>query len=382
MRVAQGTNLPAEIVFRQAKDFWYRNVPNPRGRYSGKGSNMESLTKRSFTAKEIENIAQAAFGCGCAHSEELSEGWANSAYALELEDGRSAVLKAAAESEEGRMRCERGLMRTEVEVIRRVESLGTVPVPEIYAHDASKTIVPCEYFLMEKLEGASYDKIQGELPQTQRDAIDRELGSYFRRIHSVTGTEFGYYLPNAANSTAWDDAFIALMRDVMRDGQDAGMTLPMDYATLERHLELHRNALREVKTPRLIHWDSWAGNVFVKNGRAESLIDFERALWADPLMEYGFGKFGYSAAFGQGYAEEDARMNADAEKGGAASRTASLPEGSERSQKIRRALYPLYLDLVMRVECHYRGFGEEHTQWAHQNLQDGWERFLTATRDC
>ncbi len=343
---------------------------------------MESITKRSFTPQEIENIARAAFGCGLTHYEELSEGWANSAYALELEDGRSAVLKAAAESEEGRMRCERGLMRTEVEVMRRIESLGTVPVPEIYVHDASKKIVPCEYFLMEKLEGASYDKIQGGLPQEQRDTIDRELGAYFRQIHSVAGTEFGYYLPNAANSTAWDEAFIALMRDVMQDGKDAGIALPMDYETLDRHLELHRYVLREVKTPRLIHWDSWAGNVFVKDGRVESLIDFERALWADPLMEYGFGKFAYSPAFEKGYADEDARMRNDVANAGAASRTANLPEGSERSQKIRRALYPLYLDLVMRVECHYRGFGEEHTQWAQQNLQDGWERFLTATEDC
>lgn len=334
---------------------------------------MESLTKRRFTSQEIEYIARAAFGCGCKHSEELSEGWANSAYALSLEDGRSAVLKAAAESEEGRMRCERGLMRTEVEVMRRVESLGTVPIPKIHAHDASKTIVPCEYFLMVKLDGDSYDKIRDGLPQEQRDTIDRELGGYFRQIHSVAGTEFGYYLPNSINSASWDEAFIGLMRDVMQDGRDAGIELPMRYEDLDSRLEKHRDALREVKTPRLIHWDSWAGNVFVKDGRVESLIDFERALWADPLMEYGFGKFAYSPAFEKGYEEEDAVMRADA---------AALPEGSEHSQKIRRALYPLYLDLVMRVECHYRGFGEEHTQWAQQNLQDGWERFLTATKDC
>ncbi|MEJ8305384.1 aminoglycoside phosphotransferase family protein [Saccharibacillus sacchari] len=343
---------------------------------------MESVTKRRMSEDELQRIAHANFGCGCTHTQELGEGWANSAYVLQLEDGRSAVLKAAAESEEGRMRCERGLMRTEVDVMRKATSLGTVPLPEIYAYDASKSIVPCEYFLMEKLSGVSYDKVREEMPGQEKETVDRELGGYFRQIHTITGTQFGYYLPNPVNSAAWDEAFIGLMRDVMQDGRDAGIELPMGYGDLDAKLQQHRDALREVKTPRLIHWDSWAGNVFVQNGQVESLIDFERALWADPLMEYGFGKFAYSPAFEQGYGEEDARIRIGAATIGADSQVATLPEGSEHSQKVRRALYPLYLDLVMRVECHYRGFGEEHTQWAHANLKDGWERFLTATQDC
>lgn len=343
---------------------------------------MESVTKRRFTTQEIDRIVRAAFGCGCRSAEELSEGWANSAYVLELQDGRSAVLKAAAESEEGRMRCERGLMRTEVEVMKRVKSLGTVPLPEIYVYDDSKSLVPCEYFLMEKLTGNSYDKIREELPKNERDTIDRELGGYFRQIHTLTGTQFGYYLPSGVSSSAWDQSFIALMQDVMQDGKDAGLQLPMSYDDLQKQLELHRDALLEVRTPRLLHWDSWAGNVFVKNGHVEGLIDFERALWADPLMEYGFGKFGYSEAFEQGYREADARIQHDFNAADLANRgeAESLPEGSTRSQDIRRAIYPLYLDLVMRVECYYRGFGDEHTAWAQQNLQEGWERFLNLTK--
>ncbi|WP_172256111.1 phosphotransferase family protein [Saccharibacillus deserti] len=329
---------------------------------------MESVTKRKLTAAEIGRISEKAFGCGCAQFEELNEGWANSAYKLELADGRLAVLKVAAESEEGRMRCERGLMRTEVEAMRRIQALGTVPLPDIYSYDDSRTIVPCEYFLMENLTGTTYDKAREELSEEIRVSIDTRLGGYFRQIHGIEGREFGYYLPNASNGPAWDGVFIALMHDVMQDGRDAGVELPMAYEELGVQLELCRDALREVKTPRLIHWDSWPGNVFVRDGQAQSLIDFERALWADPLMEYGFGKFGYSPAFEAGYKAADAAF------------APRLPEGSERSQAVRRALYPMYLDLVMRVECDYRGFGSDHTQWAHDNLRDGWERFLQAEK--
>ncbi len=339
---------------------------------------MDSVTKKQLTAEEIERIARAAFGCGCREYEELSEGWANSAYMLKLEDGREAVLKAAADSEEGRMRCERGLMRTETEVMRRIEQLGGVPLPHIYAYDDSKRIVSGEYFLMERVKGETYDKVRSELSPAEQEAIDLELGAYFRRIHEIKGTEFGYYLPNPSNAPVWEDAFIALMHDVLQDGRDAGIRLPMAYEELEAELERRREILREVKTPRLVHWDSWPGNVFVKNGRVESLIDFERALWADPLMEHGFGKFWDSDAFARGYAAENAkRIQGDGAPVSVSSPSAfSLPEGSPESQNVRRALYALYLDLVMRIECHYRGFGSEHTEWAEQNLADGWNRYV------
>ncbi|OWA36091.1 hypothetical protein B9G55_09540 [Saccharibacillus sp. O16] len=341
---------------------------------------MDSLTKKQLTAEEINRIAQAAFNCTCKTYEELSEGWANSAYQLTLEDGREVVLKVAADSEEGRMRCERGLMRTETEVMRRLEQLGSVPLPHIYVYDDSRKLLSSEYFLMERVKGETYDKVRSECSPAEREAIDRELGSYFRRIHQIEGEGFGYYLPNSSNASSWEEAFIALMRDVMKDGQEAGVQLPMAYEDLDAELERRRSVLGEVKTPRLVHWDSWPGNVFVQDGRVESIIDFERALWADPLMEHGFGKFWESDAFAQGYAAEDAAMQGQKEVSASTSSTPTastvLPEGSEESQQIRRALYALYLDLVMRVECHYRGFGQEHTEWAQQNLADGWNRYL------
>lgn len=334
---------------------------------------MESVTKRKLSAEEIGRIAQEAFGCGCAEYKELSEGWANSAYILKLEDGKESVLKVAADSEEGRMRCERGLMRTETEVMRQIASLGTIPVPRIRFYDDTRTIVSCEYFLMDRVEGETYDKARGVLPAAEQEAIDQELGAYFRRIHEIEGSEFGYYLPNPSNASSWEEAFPALMRDVMQDGREAGIELPMAYEELDAELERRRAVLADVTKPRLVHWDSWPGNVFVRDGRTSGIIDFERALWADPLMEYGFGKFWESDAFERGYAGEDAALRS---AGAEAECSASLPEGSASSQQIRRALYALYLDLVMRVECDYRGFGPEHTEWAQQNLQGGWERYL------
>ena len=48
------------------------------------------------------------------------------------------------------------------------------------------------------------------------------------------------------------------------------------------------DVLDEVSEPALVHWDLWAGNVFVKDGKITGITDFERALWGDPLMEHYF----------------------------------------------------------------------------------------------
>ena len=50
----------------------------------------------------------------------------------------------------------------------------------------------------------------------------------------------------------------------------------------------HAPALDAVAEPRLVHWDAWDPNFFVRNGEVTGLVDFERALWADPLMEAQF----------------------------------------------------------------------------------------------
>lgn len=38
-----------------------------------------------------------------------------------------------------------------------------------------------------------------------------------------------------------------------------------------------------VKTPTLVHWDMWEGNIFIKDGTITGIIDWERAMWRKPL---------------------------------------------------------------------------------------------------
>jgi fructosamine-3-kinase len=74
-----------------------------------------------------------------------------------------------------------------------------------------------------------------------------------------------------------------------------------------------------------------------RNGIA-AIIDFERALWGDPLMEYAFGEDPNNNNFLDGYSEN---------------------LFASPSAQVRRTLYNLYRYLVLKIECAYRGY--QHT---------------------
>ena len=87
------------------------------------------------------------------------------------------------------------------------------------------------------------------------------------------------------------------------------------------------------------------------------IIDFERALWDDPLMEYYFSHFNQTSPFLEGYGK-----------------TTLTP-----SEKGRRALYDFYLDLIFCIECPFRQYEDlNHLQWARDNIKQGWSRFLAS----
>lgn len=70
-------------------------------------------------------------------------------------------------------------------------------------------------------------------------------------------------------------------------------------------LEEEKEFFEEVTVPCLVHWDLWEGNVFVSGGKITGIIDWERALWADPLLELGFRTYDDPADFLEGYGKRE-----------------------------------------------------------------------------
>lgn len=313
---------------------------------------MEGAYKSKLDEKQLNEVVHKVMNSSIRSYSELSDGWANSAYSIELQDGRKIVLKARPPEGIRFMRCEVDLMKTEVEAMRRLSSIGQLPIPHIYAYDTSCEILPVEYFIMEHLEGKPYNQLKSEMPDEQREAIDRQLGEFNRLINEVKGPGFGFYARPTDRS--WRDAFAEMIYGVIEDGKDVGLSMPIAYEELEQLIERNLEHLDAVTEPRLLHWDLWDGNVFIKDGQVSGIIDFERAIWGDPLMEHYFSHFNPSDAFREGYGW--------------------FP--TEPSQIARRKLYDLYLDLILYVECTYRKYeNESHVKWTYENLAESLERF-------
>jgi fructosamine-3-kinase len=150
--------------------------------------------------------------------------------------------------------------------------------------------------------------------------------------------------------------FTGIVEDVLGDGERRGVNLGWDYKLVREVVAGHAAYLDEVTEPRLVEWDLWDGNVLVRDGEVVCVIDHERALFGDPLMEFGFAgtqlpdAFGDSTHFMRGYG-----------------RSGLLTE----SETVRRRLYCLHLVLVMLIETAYRGH-EDSTQydWACERLTE------------
>lgn len=314
---------------------------------------VESVTKTRLTNDVIDLMVKRAFGSDAKvlQAAELSDGWFNTAYSIDLNDGRGVVLKVSPSDEVRTLRYEVNMMEAEVSAMRTIHGSGVdVPIPAVYAYDNSRELVPGSYFFQERIYGKAYNTVRDQLSEAERAVIERKLGTYNARINEIVGESFGYFgLPDSRRST-WREAFTAMIGGVLQDGVDAGIELPVSYETIESIVQAHAASLNAVTSPQLVLWDLWDGNVFVHEGQITGLIDSERALWGDPLMEHSFSFFSNSTSFLDGY--------------GVVSPT------SNPNTRERRLLYDLYLTLVLRIECAYRQYQEDHTNWTIDVLNE------------
>lgn len=156
-------------------------------------------------------------------------------------------------------------------------------------------------------------------------------------LNQIQGKSFGYYSQADKQGENWYEVFRSILSDVYYDAERKAVLIPVGKERLLLLLERDKTIFEEVKTPRFIHWDIWDGNIFVKDGKIEGIIDFERCLWADELMEVGFRTYGYREAFFEGYGIE--KLN---------------PE-----EKRRAKWYDIYLFLIWCTEGEYRKYEDD-----------------------
>jgi aminoglycoside phosphotransferase (APT) family kinase protein len=307
---------------------------------------MESLTKIRITPEDLDRAARAAFGVGVVSSTELADGWFNTIHAVELADGRLAVLKVAPRAGVPVLRYEANLLATEVAVLDLLKNVPGVRVPQMLAYDPAGAWLGLPAFFMERFPFPTLASLQDQLEPAMKAKLERDLGHVNRALSEVRGPAFG--LVGGARFRRWSDAVLALVTDVLSDAADIGTNLPVAEEVVTALVEARREVLDLVTEPRLVHWDLHGGNAFVDAGRIAGIIDADRALFGDPLMEVYFGTLFDRTSFVEGFGAEFLDRPGTAE---------------------RRLVYDLYLALVMLVESDFRRFDEGHKAWARGQLE-------------
>jgi aminoglycoside phosphotransferase (APT) family kinase protein len=270
----------------------------------------------------------------------LDGGTFNSVYRVVLADGGTLILKAAPPPEVPVLRHEHGLLSTEALLYELAAGRGIAGVPAVVHSDG-------EFLLMTQLPGQPWPAVADRLNDGQRQRLRADVGRLVAGLHTITGTGFGY--PSRALgplAATWRAAFGGMLDAVLADAESFGAALPRLPSAIRDLAAAHADALDEVTTPVLVHFDLWDGNILVDSSSGTpcvgGLIDAERAFWGDPLADF------VSLALLSDIRQDEAFLDGYRQAGG----SAALDACSE----VRLALYRSYLYLIMLAEIAPRTF--------------------------
>ncbi len=279
----------------------------------------------------------------------MAGGTYNTVHLLTHTGGSETVLKTEPPAERPRLTYEHRLLHTEARVYALARPLLGGLVPEPLHLDPVPGEPDRHRLLLTRLPGTPMESARAGLSPGGVASVRRALGRAVAALHTLTGPAFGYPGRPALTAATWPDAFAAMTGALLDDAGRHGVALPWDPDRVRGLVRDHRHLLAAVRTPVLVHFDLWDGNILV-DGAPQApvlggIIDAERAFWGDPAAELAslalFGDIREDAAFAQGYREA----------GGELEFTPDLLR--------RLALYRVYLYLVMYVEPATRGVPDE-----------------------
>ncbi len=311
-----------------------------------------AITKCRQTKDSIIRMAEAAFPKrGIPQIEELTEGMCNVAYKLTYEDGFQTILKIASPIRSGFMTNECNLMDAEVKAMKRVAEGTDIKVAKVYAYDKSCSLCEGDYFFMECMEGVNWITVFDSLGEEVRQELRREVGSVQRQLSVITNDRFGLLGDDRNRFETMFEFTYFLINNVLEDAERRSVEIGVSTEKILEALKNDKVYFAEVKTPTLVHWDMWEGNVFIKDGKITGIIDWERAMWGEPYMDEPFRHHKRSKELLEGF---------------------GISELS--AAEIRRIYwYDVLLYLTMMTEVTYREYNDEgQYNWAKSLFDEVW----------
>lgn len=296
------------------------------------------ITKNYQSTETLKKMIQNAYPRkSLSTCQELTDGFCNVAYHITFTDGAQCILKVAAAGTEGYMSHEKNLMGAEVTALRLVHGKLSATVPHIDVYDDTQSLCSGKYFFMEFLNGTNYSKLGPSMTDAQKAEINYQIGELVQEISAIHGEHFGLLGDPAHTFSTLYDFYRYMLSLVINDAERVNIEFFITGQELLALLAQDKSIFDKVQTPHLVHYDLWEGNLFVKDGRVSGIIDWERALWGDPLMEDRFRRHTRNDDFLRGYGKENLT-----------------------AEELRRIYwYDILLYLIMMTEGTYREYEDD-----------------------
>lgn len=220
----------------------------------------------------------------------IKTGKFNSSYIIELSENlgyphNKLVLRIAPGNNTGFIFYENKMMTREVDVIKKVKENTSIPVPQIFTFDDSHQITQREYLLMEFVPGKPLSS--ASMSGKSSAEIMQQTGKCLQELHSkCRSTAFGYpqIMDNFPN---WPRAFTFMWDKLIDDIQACGVYTFAEAQQVKKALQSQITHFDHLNQSSLLHMDIWSQNIMVdNNGKLAAIIDWDRALWGDPEIEF------------------------------------------------------------------------------------------------
>ncbi len=257
-------------------------------------ANSASNLFKELTAEEITSVMKTVWPDAAVTAFSLcSGGLFNTTYKVILISGgeeKTVILRMGPVHRELLMGYEHHMMETEAAIFAMMHEKG-IPASKVIACNTERKVLDRDFMVVEYIDGVAFSG--AEMPEEERQAIEREMGKAVRAMHEIecpafgraTHVLFGESYPN------YFESIYAEVSDLCEKTVACGLYTEEESETIKRAVKKQEEILKTEKVPHLCHGDLWSGNILVekKDGKwvMAAVIDVDRAYFGDVDFDLG-----------------------------------------------------------------------------------------------
>lgn len=177
------------------------------------------------------------------------------------------------------------------EYIQKILLRSKLPNIKVFNIDITRDYIPTEFMLMEFLRDSPLEQFKN----SEYKNIYTDLGRVFKQIHSISANNYGpidiklLLTKNELTGTfsSWKSFIFLNLNNHLKECVKIGVLSPSELVSLKSIYVKSKPIFTNSKSS-LIHNDPSLRNIFVNNNRVTGIIDWEDAIFGDPLWEIAF----------------------------------------------------------------------------------------------